>query len=113
LDDNTHFGDLDVKMWLYLVGATVCDINLFSFSAHQYKVLGYLPYNTMLYIALLLWFTLEYLWFEKPHLWTYDFFVEKTGFKLAWGCLTVYPFLYPIGAYAIVHDVCFPHQSPP
>lgn len=24
--------------------------------------------------------------FQEPHLYTYDLFCEKLGFKLAWGC---------------------------
>jgi delta14-sterol reductase len=36
------------------------------------------------------------------HLYTYDLFAEKIGFKLCWGCLVFYPFFYPIGVYSII-----------
>jgi steroid 5-alpha reductase family enzyme len=34
------------------------------------------------------------------HLYTYDFFAERVGFKLGWGCLVFYPFFYCIGLWA-------------
>jgi delta14-sterol reductase len=43
------------------------------------------------------WFVMDYLWHEQVHLYTYDLFAEKVGFKLVWGCLCFYPFFYPIG----------------
>jgi delta14-sterol reductase len=36
------------------------------------------------------------------HLYTYDLFAEKMGFKLSWGCLVFYPFYYSIGVHSIV-----------
>ena len=38
------------------------------------------------------------------HLYTYDLFAEKMGFKLSWGCLVFYPFFYAIGVHAIVRS---------
>lgn len=38
----------------------------------------------------------------EVHLYTYDLFAEKIGFKLSWGCLVFYPFFYCIGAYPLV-----------
>lgn len=54
------------------------------------------------YCACFSWFLLEYLYFEEIHLYTYDIFAEKIGFKLIWGCLVFYPFVYCIGMYPIV-----------
>mmetsp|Transcript_20927 Transcript_20927/g.31719 ORF Transcript_20927/g.31719 Transcript_20927/m.31719 type:complete len:97 (+) Transcript_20927:649-939(+) len=51
----------------------------------------------LLYAGLFLWFLLDYMWYEEVHLYTYDLFAEKIGFKLLWGCLSFYPFFYPIG----------------
>ena len=48
------------------------------------------------------WFIIEYLMCEEIHLYTYDLFAEKLGFKLAWGCLVFYPFFYCIGCYQLV-----------
>lgn len=46
---------------------------------------------------------MEYIYFENVHLFTYDLFAEKLGFKLIWGCLLFYPFFYPIGVWALVN----------
>lgn len=43
------------------------------------------------------------MFFEDVHLYTYDLFAEKLGFKLSWGCLCFYPFFYGIGGYALIN----------
>ena len=49
------------------------------------------------------WFLFDYMTFEEVHLYTYDLFAERVGFKLVWGCLTFYPFFYSIGILAVAH----------
>lgn len=44
----------------------------------------------------------EYLYFEDVHLYTYDLFAERVGFKLTWGCLCFYPFFYALPVLAAV-----------
>ena len=51
---------------------------------------------------MLSFFVVEYLYHEHVHLYTYDLFAEKLGFKLIWGCLCFYPFFYPIGVWPIL-----------
>ena len=88
-------GRLDAKMFLYLVGAVMLELNLLSFAAHHLlalprgSVAGRDPLR-----ALFTFFLVEYLIFERVHLYTYDFFAERVGFKLGWGCLVFYPFFY-------------------
>src|SRR5262249_16931936 len=53
----------------------------------------------VLYTALFSFFLVDYLWFERVHLYTYDFVAERVGFKLGWGCLAFYPFFYCVGAW--------------
>jgi len=70
-------------------------------------VVGYLSedYLTSFLIgALFTWFVLDYLTFERVHLYTYDLFAERVGFKLGWGCLTFYPYFYPIGLWALADE---------
>ena len=43
----------------------------------------------------------EYLFFERVHLYTYDFFAERVGFKLGWGCLCFYPYFYAVGLWSV------------
>ena len=50
---------------------------------------------------------------ERVHLYTYDLFAEKIGFKLLWGCLVFYPFFYPIGVFAIANADSSNDISPP
>ena len=42
---------------------------------------------------MLTYFVIDYLSFEKVHLYNYDIFAERVGIKLGWGCLTFYPLL--------------------
>ena len=53
--------------------------------------------NYFLYLFLFSIFICEYLYFEFVHIYTYDIFCERIGFKLTWGCLCFYPFIYCIG----------------
>jgi delta14-sterol reductase len=52
--------------------------------------------------ALLTYFVVDYLIFEEVHLYTYDLFAERVGFKLGWGCIVFYPYFYPIALWATV-----------
>jgi hypothetical protein len=90
-------GRIDAKMWLYLVGATMLELNVLSFAAHHYIMFGIqrLP-GFFLATLLLTFFVTEYLVFEEVHLYTYDFVAERVGFKLGFGCLAFYPYFYAI-----------------
>jgi delta14-sterol reductase len=93
---------LDVKMFLYLIGATMLALNLLSFTAHHLLKFGSgASPGVGLYCALFLWFVIDYLVFERVHLYTYDIFAERVGFKLGWGCFTFYPYFYAVGLWAV------------
>ena len=52
---------------------------------------------------------------QVMHLYTYDLFCEKLGFKICWGCFAWYPFYYCIGVWPAVeapvdHDIGLPGQ---
>lgn len=94
---------LDAKMFLYLVGAVHLELNLLSCVATHwvYNSPNGSPNTGMaLSAALLSWFVTEYLWWENVHLYTYDFFAERVGFKLGFGCLCFYPFVYALPVWA-------------
>ena len=99
---NPRFQNLDVKMFLYLVGATFLQCNLLSCVAYQHAEKGSLSVAMKVYLFCFEWFLAEYLFFENVHLYTYDLFAEKVGFKLVWGCLVFYPCFYCIGIFEIV-----------
>ena len=93
---------LDVKMWLYLVGAVMLQLNVLSFTAHHYLSAETLNPGVFLCAGLLTWFVWDYLTFEKVHLYTYDFIAERVGLKLGFGCLTFYPYFYAVALWATV-----------
>lgn len=104
-------GRIDAKMWLYLVGATMLGLNLYSFAAHHRLSFPNDPSaGVTLYVALFSFFLCEYLFFERVHLYTYDFFAERVGFKLGWGCLLFYPYFYSIGLWSVA-DLPSPSSS--
>jgi len=94
-------GRVDAKMFLYVFGATLLELNLLSFAVHHYSTYPDDPSpGVVLYVALFTWFICDYLFFERVHLYTYDLFAERVGFKLVWGCLFFYPYCYGVGLWA-------------
>jgi delta14-sterol reductase len=102
--ENPQFrnGRIDAKVWLYLIGAVMLELNVLSFAAHQYSATGSLSSGIWLCSILLTFFVVDYLSFEKVHLYTYDFFAERVGVKLGWGCLAFYPYFYLVSLWATV-----------
>ena len=95
----------DAKMTLYLLGAVLLELNLLAFAAHHLLVHSSDPSpGVVMYVVLFTWFICDYLVFEKVHLYTYDLFAERVGFKLVWGCLAWYPYFYAIGLWAVADD---------
>lgn len=97
-------GKVDAKMWLYLIGAVMLELNVLSFAAHHYMLYGAMS-SPGIYLAsaLITYFVVEYLIFEEVHLYTYDLFAERVGFKLGWGCIIFYPYFYSISLWATVN----------
>ena len=105
-------GRVDAKMFLYLVGATMLELNMLSFAGHHWLTHPDDPSpGVFVYVGLFTWFVVDYLTFERVHLYTYDLFAERVGFKLGWGCLTFYPYFYAIGLWALAPEPN-PHASP-
>lgn len=85
-------------MFLYLWGATLLQINILAILAEHRRLNGgHLTNASIAWGICLTWFALEYMYHEFVHLYTYDLFAEKIGFKLLWGCLFFYPQFYGIG----------------
>lgn len=109
--ENPQWGRVDAKMFLYLVGAVALELLLLSFAAHHVLRFSWAgSHGAVVYTALFSFFLVEYLFFERVHLYTYDFVAERVGFKLGWGCLAFYPFFYGIGAW-FTADVADPDPS--
>lgn len=95
-------GRIDAKMWLYLIGAIMLELNILSFSAHHQLTYGEdSNKGVFLAAAMLTFFICDYLTFERVHLYTYDLFAERMGFKLGWGCLAFYPYFYSIAIWSV------------
>ena len=95
-------GRADAKMFLYLAGATLLQLNVLAFAAHHFTAFPDDPSpGVVLYAVLLSWFVCDYLVFERVHLYTYDLFAERLGFKLVWGCLCWYPYFYAVGLWSV------------
>jgi len=96
-------GRIDAKMWLYLIGAVMLQLNALSFAAHHYMLFGaQASKGIFLCTGLLTFFLIDYLTFEEVHLYTYDLFAERVGFKLGWGCIAFYPYFYAIPLWSTV-----------
>jgi len=114
-------GFIDAKMWLYLIGAVMLQLNALSFAAHHLQIMidwnaagnmglwqalrehgDKVNWGFLLGVAMTSWFCWDYLIFEKVHLYTYDLFAERVGFKLGFGCLTFYPYFYAISLWCTV-----------
>ncbi len=95
-DPQLRDGFVDAKVWLYLIGAVMLQLNVLSFAAYHVENADSINPGFLLACAMLTWFCFEYLIFERVHLWTYDFIAERVGFKLGFGCLAFYPYFYTV-----------------
>ncbi len=85
----------DVKMYLYVVGGTMLSLNAMSGAAYHYELFGAdANPGVFLYAAFLTFYVADYFVFERVQLYTYDVIHERLGFKMLWGGLMVYGWLY-------------------
>ena len=107
-DVQINDGIVDAKVWFYLVGAVMLQLNVLSFAAFHLQNVASINPGFLLACAMLTWFCFEYLIFERVHLWTYDFIAERVGFKLGFGCLAFYPYFYTVALW-FTADLPNPH----
>ena len=100
----------DVKMYFYVVGGTMLALNALSGAAYNYELFGenYNP-GVFLYAAFFTFYILDYFVFERVQLYTYDLIHERLGFKMFWGGLVVYGWLFilPLWGMAVYPDPGF------
>ena len=100
----------DVKMYLYVVGGAMFSLNALSGAAYHYELFGddSNP-GVFLYAAFFTFYIMDYFVFERVQLYTYDLIHENLGFKLLWGGLIVYGWLYilPLWGMAVHPDPGF------
>ena len=85
----------DVKMYFYVVGGTMLSLNAMSGAAFHYEHFGENANpGVFLYAAFFTFYIFDYFVFERVQLYTYDLIHEKVGFKLFWGGLIVYGWVF-------------------
>ena len=94
----------DFKMYLYVYGAVSLQLIVLLAAHTQFILYDRITMAMSLYAAMMSYFVVDYLYHEDVHLYTYDMFAEKLGFKLIWGCLCFYPFFYSIGVWSLIHS---------
>ena len=100
----------DVKMYLYVVGGTMLALNALSGAVYHYELFGDdANPGVYLYAAFFTFYVLDYFIFERVQLYTYDLIHENLGFKLFWGGLIVYGwmFILPLWGLAVYPDPGF------
>ena len=107
----SFFGNrFDVKMYLYVVGGTMFSLNALSGAAYHYErfAADFNP-GVFLYAAFFTFYVFDYFIFERVQLYTYDLIHENLGFKLLWGALVVYGwmFILPLWGMAAYPDPGF------
>ena len=103
-------GRLDVKMYLYVVGGTMLSLNALSGAAYHYELFGAASNpGVFLYAGFLTFYVFDYFIFERVQLYTYDVIHERLGFKMIWGGIMVYGWLYimPLWGMAVYPDPGF------
>ncbi len=90
-------GRLDIKMYFYVVGGTMLALNALSGAAWHYQRFGENANpGIFLYAAFFTFYILDYMVFERVQLYTYDLIHENMGFKLFWGGLIVYGWMFTL-----------------
>ncbi|MCY4143271.1 MAG: DUF1295 domain-containing protein [Gammaproteobacteria bacterium] len=95
---------VDVKMVLYIFGGTLLSLNALSGAAYHAGLYGEsFNLGVLVYAGMWTFFVIDYFSFERVQLYTYDIIHETLGFKLIWGCLVVYAYLYLIPLWGLSH----------
>ena len=85
----------DVKMYLYVVGGTMLSLNALSGAVYHHELFGAdANPGVYLYAAFFTFYVLDYFIFERVQLYTYDLIHENLGFKMFWGGLVVYGWMF-------------------
>ena len=100
-------GRIDIKMWWYVVGGTMLSLNALSGAAWHHNNVDDPNPGIYLYAAFWTFYTFDYFIWERVQLYTYDLIHEHIGFKLWWGGLVAYGWLFILPLWGMA-----PHSDP-
>ena len=101
---------VDIKMYFYVVGGTMWSLNALSAAVYHHQRFGEDSNpGVFLYAAFFTFYVMDYFIFERVQLYTYDLIHENLGFKMFWGGLVVYGwmFILPLWGMAVHPDPGF------
>ncbi len=92
----SFFGNrFDIKMYFYVGGGAMFALNALSGAAWHYERFGEdANPGAFLYAGFFTFYILDYFIFERVQLYTYDLIHENLCFKMFWGGLIVYGWLF-------------------
>ena len=95
----------DFKMYTYVVGGAMMSINALSGAAFHYEYClanGLTPNpGVFVFAGFFTFYIIDYFIFERVQLYTYDLIYEKVGFKVIWGDLVVYGWMFIMPLYGL------------
>ena len=85
----------DIKMYTYVVGGAMFSLNALSGAAYHHERFGEdANPGVYLYAGLFTFYILDYFIYERVQLYTYDMMHENVGFRMLWGGLVFYGWLF-------------------
>ena len=85
----------DIKMYTYVVGGAMFSLNALSGAAYHHELFGEdANPGVYLYAGLFTFYILDYFIYERVQLYTYDMMHENVGFRMLWGGLVFYGWLF-------------------
>ncbi|MCY4101668.1 MAG: DUF1295 domain-containing protein [bacterium] len=85
----------DLKMYTYVVGGAMWALNALSGAAYHHERFGDdANPGVYLYAGFLTFYVLDYFVCERVQLYTYDMMHEQVGFRMLWGGLIFYGWLF-------------------
>ncbi len=100
----------DLKMYFYVVGGSMLALNALSGAVwHHEQFPGQVNLGVYIYAAFWAFYVTDYFIWERVQLYTFDIIHEKIGFKMFWGGMVVYGwvFILPLWGLAAKPDPGF------
>lgn len=100
----------DLKMYFYVAGGSMLALNALSGAAwHSDQFPGQVNLGLYIYSAFWTFYIVDYFIWERVQLYTFDIIHERIGFKMFWGGLVAYGWLFilPLWGLAAKPDPAF------